>query len=140
LEALAADSGRAVNVVGRTSIAETAALLAQCDLFVGNDSGPMHIAAAVGTPVVAVFGPSNIGAWGPYSPEGERSPHTVVSRSLPCMPCFYRGHSVGLREGCGTRECLTLLDPRPVLQACRRALERVPRRDPSAEEVLSGAS
>jgi heptosyltransferase-2 len=139
LEALAGDSGCVLNLVGRTSIAETAALLAQCDLFVGNDSGPMHIAAAVGTPVVAMFGPSNIGAWGPYSPEGERSPHTVVSRDLPCMPCFYRGHSVGLREGCGTRECLTLLDARPVLQACHRALEHVPRRDPSAEEVLSGA-
>jgi heptosyltransferase-2 len=73
---------------------------------------------------VAVFGPSNIKAWGPYTPPGEESVHTVVSRDLPCMPCFYRGHSLGLREGCGTRECLTLLAPKPVLDACRGALDR----------------
>jgi heptosyltransferase-2 len=140
LEEMAGGSGRVVNLVGRTSIAQTAALLEKCDLFLGNDSGPMHIAAAVGTPVVAVFGPSNIGAWGPYSPEGERSPHTVVARDLPCMPCFYRGHSVGLREGCGTRECLTLLDARGVLEACRRTLDRVFSREPSPEEVLTRAT
>jgi heptosyltransferase-2 len=114
--------GGLLNLAGRTSIHETAALIERCDLFVGNDSGPMHIAAAVGTPVVAVFGPSNIRAWGPYTPPGAPFKHTVVSRDLPCMPCFYRGHSLGLREGCGTRECLTRLPPGPVLEACRGKL------------------
>jgi heptosyltransferase-2 len=82
----------------------------------------MHIAAAVGTTVVAIFGPSNTHAWGPYTPPGHPSKHQVVSRDLPCVPCFYRGHSLGLREGCGTRPCLTRLSPEPVLEACHRAL------------------
>jgi heptosyltransferase-2 len=117
-------NGRVLNMAGRTSIHQTAAVIERCDLFLGNDSGPMHIAAAVGTPVVAVFGPSNQAAWGPYTPPGEESKHTIVARDLPCMPCFYRGHSLGLREGCGTRPCLTGLAAAPVLQACKRKLER----------------
>jgi len=111
------------NLAGRTSIHETAAVIERCDLFIGNDSGPMHIAAAVGTPVVAVFGPSNSQAWGPYTPPGQPSRHQVVSRDLPCVPCFYRAHSLGLREGCGPRPCLTRLTPEPVLAACWRALD-----------------
>lgn len=110
------------NFAGDTSIHETAALIELCDLFVGNDSGPMHIAAAVGTPVVAVFGPSNQQAWGPYTPPGEYNPHKIVSRELPCMPCFYRVHSLGLQEGCGPRPCLAELPSGPVLAACREAL------------------
>jgi heptosyltransferase-2 len=139
---LAGDSGRVVNVVGRTSIVETAALIDRCDLFVGNDSGPMHIAAAVGTPVVAVFGPSNIRAWGPYTPPGEENPHRVVARDLPCMPCFYRGHSVGLKEGCGTRECLTLLRSGHVLEVCRERLDGPGTKDqgPKAREVYVRAT
>ncbi|HEX9988850.1 MAG TPA: glycosyltransferase family 9 protein [Chloroflexia bacterium] len=119
-------NGRVHNLAGRTTIHETAALIEQCDLFLGNDSGPMHVAAAVGTPVVAIFGPSNAQAWGPYTPPGEASKHTIVARDLPCMPCFYRVHSLGLREGCGTRPCLTGLSARRVLEACGSALERMP--------------
>jgi heptosyltransferase-2 len=117
-------NGRVHNLAGRTTIHETAAVIEQCDLFLGNDSGPMHVAAAVGTPVVAIFGPSNAQAWGPYTPSGEASKHTIVARDLPCMPCFYRVHSLGLREGCGTRPCLTGLSAGRVLEACRSALER----------------
>ncbi|MEA2576293.1 MAG: hypothetical protein QOH93_3591 [Chloroflexia bacterium] len=125
LEQLVGEEGRVLNLAGRTSIHQTAAVLEECDLFLGNDSGPMHLAAAMQTPVVAVFGPSNSRAWGPYTPAGEESPHTIVSRDLPCMPCFYRGHDLGLREGCGTRPCLTGLSHVPVLRACREALDRV---------------
>lgn len=123
IEEAVGDSTRLFNLVGQTSILESAALLELCGLFVGNDSGPMHIAAAVDTPVVAVFGPSNARAWGPYTPPGEKSRHCIVARDLPCMPCFYRAHSLGLREGCGTRECLTMLPPGPVLRACREILD-----------------
>jgi heptosyltransferase-2 len=90
---------------------------------VGNDSGPMHIAVAVGTPVVAVFGPSNKEAWGPYSPPGKPNINKVVARDLPCMPCFYRAHSLGLRKGCGPRPCLTGLQVDPVLAACDAVLD-----------------
>ena len=71
LAQLVDDPEHVVNLAAQTSILETAALFESCDLFLGNDSGPMHIAAAVNTPVVAVFGPSNVQAWGPYTPPGE---------------------------------------------------------------------
>ncbi len=116
--------GSVLNLAGRTTVHETAALIARCDLFLGNDSGPMHLAAAVGTPVVAIFGPSNKEAWGPYTPPGLPSPHRIVALDLPCMPCFYRAHSLGLREGCGTRPCLIGLGPEPVLEACLQSLRR----------------
>ncbi|MEO6457310.1 MAG: glycosyltransferase family 9 protein [Chloroflexia bacterium] len=114
----------ALNLAGQTSIHVTAAVLERCDLFVGNDSGPMHIAAAMGVPVVAVFGPSNSNAWGPYTPPMEDSKHKIVARDLPCMPCFYRNHSLGLREGCGPRPCLTGLPASAVLAACEEVLNK----------------
>jgi heptosyltransferase-2 len=123
LETLVDRGQHVLNLVGRTTIHETAAVLERCSLFVGNDSGPMHIAAAVGTPVVAVFGPSNQHAWRPYTPPGREYPrYAIVARDLPCMPCLYRGHSLGLREGCGTRPCLTGLPAGLVSVACRQML------------------
>jgi heptosyltransferase-2 len=106
------------NLAGRTTLHETAAVIERCRLFLGNDSGPMHMAAAVGTPVVAVFGPSNKEAWGPYAPPGAVNPHKVVARDLPCQPCFYRELTVGLREGCGPRPCLMGLGVDVVIEAC----------------------
>lgn len=110
------------NMAGRTTLHETAAIIERCNLFIGNDSGPMHMAVAVGTPVVAVFGPSNKDAWGPYAPPGEPNPHTVVARNLPCQPCFYRTLTLGLREGCGPRPCLLGLGVDPVVAACSSKL------------------
>jgi heptosyltransferase-2 len=123
LAELVARPGRVLDLAGRSDVHQTAAIIEQCDLFLGNDSGPMHMAAAVRTPVVAVFGPSNQTAWGPYTPPGQQSQHTIVARELPCMPCFYRAHSLGLREGCGTRPCLTGLGSEQVLRACLQKLE-----------------
>ncbi|HUP28070.1 MAG TPA: glycosyltransferase family 9 protein [Chloroflexia bacterium] len=122
-----------LNLTGQTTIHETAAVLQRCDLFVGNDSGPMHIASTVGTPVVSIFGPSNWRAWGPYTPPGEENPHKIVARDLPCMPCLYRGHSLGLREGCGPRPCLTGLHPDSVIAACAEILARAGMDVPSTE-------
>ena len=55
-----------MNVAGLLSFAQLGALMQQCHLFVGNDSAPMHLAAAVGTPVVALFGPTSPRKYGPY--------------------------------------------------------------------------
>jgi len=110
------------SLAGRTTLHETAAVIERCRLFLGNDSGPMHMAVAVGTPVVAVFGPSNKEAWGPYSPPGVPNPHMVVARDLPCQPCFYRALTIGLREGCGPRPCLVGLGVEPVVEACNESL------------------
>ena len=84
---------------GQLSLREVAALAGRARLFLGVDSAPMHIAAAMGTPVVALFGPSGEKEWGPWG-----VPHRVVASEHPCRPCG--------NDGCGggkVSECLTLL-------------------------------
>ena len=106
--------GLATNLAGRTSLPQLAALLDQCDLFLGADSGVMHLAAAMGVPVVALFGPSNHLAWGPWTPAGRS---TVVRLGVHCSPCSYVSHNVGLRDGCWHRSCMADLQPEQVLAA-----------------------
>ncbi len=65
------------------SLPEVTALTARARLFVGNDSGIAHIAAAVGLPVVVIFGSSNIGHWGPWA----TAPAEVVFEEMDCQPC-----------------------------------------------------
>lgn len=105
---------------GVPSARKLAAVLAACRLFVGNDGGVMHLAFAAGVPVVAVFGPSNHRAWGPYDPSGERS--RIVRVDLPCSPCLYRGQSLGLRYGCSDLQCLQRIAPEAVVAAARELL------------------
>lgn len=105
---------------GRTSLAELAALLKSCDLLIGADSGVLHMAAAVGTPVVAVFGPSNAAAWQPWTPDGSSS----VVRSAPeCSPCSYVGHGIGLRQGCAARTCMRMVTAAQVIAATQGMLK-----------------
>jgi len=122
---------------GKGSIRVAAAVLAEADLFVGNDAGPMHLATAVGTPTVAIFGLSNSAAWGPYTGGAPGQQAVVVKLDLPCMPCFYRGHDLGTPEGCMTRDCLAWLGVDPVVVAARRLL-RESRNWQSVEEVKKG--
>lgn len=99
-----------------------AATLSGARLFVGNDSGVMHLAAAVGVPTVGVFGLTNHRAWGPYPP----SEHRVVRLDLPCSPCCYRGQSLGTPEGCPPRTCLENLEPGLVAAAARDLIQSRP--------------
>jgi lipopolysaccharide heptosyltransferase II len=71
-----------VDTVGSAHLLLLAAILARLSLFITPDTGPMHLAAAVGTPVVALFGPSSPERWGPLSPDAR-----VVRVDLPCSPC-----------------------------------------------------
>jgi heptosyltransferase-2 len=96
------------------------ALIRRCRLVVANDSGPVHVATAVGTPVVAIFGPSNDRAWAPYPPQDAR--HQVVREVVACAPCIHRGHSFGTPQGCPARTCLAILEVPDVLAAAERAL------------------
>lgn len=102
------------DLAGRLSLRELAALSARARLFVGVDSAPMHIAAAAGTPVVALFGPSGELEWSPWM-----VPNVVVSSERhTCRPC-------GL-DGCGgskVSDCLTTLSLEPVWAACKRLLD-----------------
>ncbi len=102
-----------VNLAGRLSLKELGALTAKARLFVGVDSMPMHLAAAMGTPTVALFGPSGEDEWGPW-----RVAHRVVAmNSFPCRPCG--------NDGCGggkVSECLTTLPVEDVQRAVQQLL------------------
>ena len=92
---------------GKLTLKQLGALTRRAQLFVGVDSAPMHIASAMGTPVVALFGPSGEFNWGPW-----RVPHRVVASAHSCRPCG--------NDGCGggkLSECLATLPVSAVLQA-----------------------
>jgi len=96
---LANAGGAVADLSGQLTLRELGALAARARLFFGVDSAPMHIAAAMGTPVVALFGPSDERVWGPW-----KVAHRVVTTSHPCRPCN--------NDGCGggkVSECLTQL-------------------------------
>ena len=111
------------STAGERSFAELAGDLGECSLFVGNDSFPMHLAAAAGIPVVAIFGPSNAGAWQPFVPDTPSRTLTVRRTDLPCSPCFYVGHRLGTPQGCPARPCLTELEADTVFRAALRLLD-----------------
>ena len=123
---------------GKGNIRVAAAILEQADLFIGNDSGLMHLATAVGTPTVAIFGLTNSDAWGPYTGGLSAQQAVVVKMALPCMPCFYRGHDLGTPEGCMTRDCLTMLGVDPVATAARRLLQQTKKQPHLVEEAIKG--
>lgn len=110
-----------LDLTGRTDLATLGAVLARCSAAVCNDGGVMHLATAVGTPTVAVFGPSNPTAWGPW-PRGPESPHRVVALNISCRPCFYVEHRLGARNGCPTRDCLAWLKPEWVVRGLDEVL------------------
>ncbi|GCE27731.1 glycosyl transferase family 9 [Dictyobacter alpinus] len=120
------------SLAGRGSIKTAAAVLELVDLFVGNDAGVMHLAAAVGAPTVAIFSLSNHKAWGPYTGDPNNKRATVVRLDLPCMPCFYSGHLLGTPEGCSTRDCIVQLGVDPVASAARRMLKNTYSSEPYA--------
>lgn len=99
--------GRGANAAGSLDIRQAAAALEVCRLYLGNDTGTMHLAASVGTRCVAVFSAIDwAGRWIPY---GEN--HRIFRQTVPCEGC--------LSEVCKfERECLTAIDERKVFQAC----------------------
>jgi exopolysaccharide biosynthesis WecB/TagA/CpsF family protein len=116
---IAAMTQPALDLTGQTTLGQLAALLGRCALFIGADSGVMHLAAAVDTPTVAIFGPSNHEAWSPWQPDG----HCIVVRSAPeCSPCSYVGTGVGLRGGCAARTCMKMVTVEQVVQAVGQIL------------------
>jgi lipopolysaccharide heptosyltransferase II len=114
------------SLAGKGSIKVAAAVLEQVDLFIGNDAGLVHLAVAVDTPTIAIFGLSNHQAWGPYTDDPTSKRAAVVRLNLPCMPCFYRDHTLGTPEGCATRDCLAMLGVEPVAAAAKKMLKEVP--------------
>ena len=92
-----------IDVTGRTTLRQLVALLERADLVIANDSGPMHIAAALGRPLVTMFGPTNPVRTGPY-----QRLDSVVRVDIPCSPCY--------SKKCSHVSCLHWLSPDAVLR------------------------
>ena len=109
-----------VDLSGQTTLNQLGAVLETADVFIGADSGVMHMACAARAPVVAIFGPSNADAWGPWTPE---SPSSVVRSAPECSPCSYVGHRIGLRDGSPARTCMKMVTTEMVFRAAERMLK-----------------
>jgi heptosyltransferase-1 len=99
------------DLAGRTTLKDLACLFREASLLVATDSGPMHLAAAMETPVVALFGPTDPLRTGPYGKD-----HKVIRMELPCSPCFLKT--------CETRQCMQGITVEDVFQAVRKKLEQ----------------
>ena len=82
-----------INLGGATTLLDLASLYKKALIVITTDSGPMHLAAAVETPVIALFGPTDPARTGPYG-----AGHTIIRTDLPCSPCFLKK--------CSTKKCM----------------------------------
>jgi heptosyltransferase-1 len=107
-----AEPSRCLNLCGQTSLPEMIEWIRLCDLMVTNDTGPMHAAAALGKPLVALFGPTEPRRTGPYG-----QLENVVRIELPCSPC--------MKSFCAWKnpiECLTAISPQMVFDRAEKLL------------------
>ncbi|NOY53564.1 MAG: glycosyltransferase family 9 protein [Deltaproteobacteria bacterium] len=116
---------RPVDLAGKLSLPELAALFETCDLVVTNDTGPMHLAVAVGIPVVALFGPGKPGRYGPYGGEGF---HHLLYHPVVCSPCT--------NFDCRDRDCLWSIRPEEVLKVVEETVAAGPRAAAAGEGPL----
>lgn len=107
---------RVVNLAGKTSIRELLALTLQCSVFLTNDSGPMHIAAALGVPVVALFGSTSDVKTGPYSGG------TVIHKRVECSPCYKRVCPIDFR-------CMKRIETDEVYESIQQLIKSPSRKD-----------
>ena len=101
-----------LNLAGRTTLRDLIAIFPECSAAFGPDSGPMHIAAAVGCPVVSLWGstaPERSAPWGCDT--------FAIAGAIPCHPCYLRQCPIG-------RECMRRISPEQVSAMIRRALAR----------------
>jgi heptosyltransferase I len=108
-ETLSLMTGAAMNLAGETTLMNLAALYERADLVISTDTGPMHLAAAVNTPVVALFGPTAPWRTGPFGAN-----NLVMRVEMPCSPCFKRY--------CETRKCMGAISVDRVFRAASGVL------------------
>jgi heptosyltransferase-2 len=102
-----------LNLAGKTSLRELMALLKICRVLLTNDTGPMHVAAALGTPVVVPFGSTSPELTGPGLPGDSR--HRLLKSDAPCSPCFLRECPIDFR-------CLNGISVERVVEAVLSAI------------------
>jgi lipopolysaccharide heptosyltransferase II len=110
-------SFRPIILAGQTSIPQLGALLKRADLLLSSDSGPAHMAAALGTPQVTIFGPTDPAIYAPCSAKA-----VVLRRDLPCSPCYDARATAECRFG--HVNCMRQLTPDEVYRACVRLLQK----------------
>jgi len=103
---------------GQTTFGQLAALLARCRLVLGVDSGPLHLAVAVGTPTVHLYGPVDSRTFGPW---GDPARHVVLTSDMDCIPCNRLDYRVDELEN---HRCVWDISEAQVSEAARRLLER----------------
>jgi len=101
-----------LNLCGLTTLRENLSVYRAADLFFGVDSGPLHMAAAVGVPVVALFGPTDERKWGPWGGN-----HTVISKRLACHPC--KAHK------CDSNDCMSQIGVDEVVNALEEKIRNL---------------
>jgi 3-deoxy-D-manno-octulosonic-acid transferase/heptosyltransferase-1 len=99
-----------INLGGQTLIPELACLYKKARIVISTDSGPMHLAAAVGTPVIALFGPTDPARTGPYG-----SGHVIIKTDLACSPCFLKK--------CSTKKCMEDITPMQVFAVVEKLIK-----------------
>lgn len=107
-----------INAVGQTSLSQLAALLNKCKLFIGNDSGPLHIACALAIKTVSVYGPVDENVYGPV---GDSQLHQTVCENIACRPCYLNFK----KPVCQTMNCLQMLDKQKVLDAVEKSIAQL---------------
>ena len=112
-QAIAKDMPSAVDLSGKLSLKELGACIGRCRLFISNDTGSMHVAAIVKTPLVAIFGPGSL-AW--YDPRHISDKVKVVYKKIACSPCE--------KPRCAHVRCLMMVDPDEVLEAAVALLKQ----------------
>jgi lipopolysaccharide heptosyltransferase II len=113
-EILAISSSSALNLTGKTSIGSLYEIIRRSDLVITNDSGPMHLASAAGTPTIAIFGPSNEKKYGPLAPGS-----VVLTPEMDCRPCEKALCSEEFSDGCISR-----VSSSRVFREAKKILER----------------
>lgn len=101
-----------ISMAGKTSIRELMSMIKQCSIFVTNDSGPMHIAAALNIPITAIFGSTDPEKTGPMG-----NNHIVIKKDVDCSPCFKRKCPTDLK-------CMDLITVDDVLKGVERIIEK----------------
>ena len=104
---------RAINLAGFTSLRELVCIIKECDLMVTNDSGPMHVADALGVPLIALFGSTDDEVTGPYSRKG-----TIIHKKVSCSPCMKRVCPIDFK-------CMKQISVEEVIEAVQMRLRRV---------------
>lgn len=105
-----------LDLCGQTTLSELAALLRRAGICVTNDSGPMHLARALGTPLVSIFGPTDPLWVGPYG-----QPNAVVRVNLPCSPCYFRNLSQCPHD----HACMKQVTPEMVIERVEQTIEQL---------------